>query len=164
MFCDGGSDSDGGGGGGSEDLRGGGNNEPSGSNQNPRPDRSWWKTVFNVNSPSAPSASSAPSAASASSAQQQVTSDADLDVPTTDSDLKKSLSILLQPYKDGGSKKNIHSIGISYLNGKFYSKKPELEDIVNLLNMFEERNPEVFHKTRPSRTSISKILSLLDKK
>jgi hypothetical protein len=30
--------------------------------------------------------------------------------------------------------------------------------------MLEERNPKVFHKTRPSVTPISKILSLLDKK
>lgn len=102
-------------------------------------------------------------APSASSAQQQVTSDADLDAPITDSDLKKSLSILLQPYK-GGSKKNQAKLGISYLNGEFCSEKPELEHIVNLLNMLEERNPEVFHKTRPSVTLISKILSLLDKK
>lgn len=163
MLCDGDGDGDGGGGGGSEDFRGGGNNEPSGSNQNPRPNRSWWDTILNGNSPSAPSAASAPLAASASSAQQQVTSDADLDAPIAYSDLKKSLSILLQPYK-GGSKNNLHNIGISYLNGEFCSEKPELEHIVNLLNMLEERNPEVFHKTRPSITPISKILSLLDKK
>jgi len=102
-------------------------------------------------------------AASASSAQQQVTSDADLDAPITNSDLRKSLSMLLQPHK-GDSKKNLHSIGISTLKGKFYSEKPELEHIVNLLNMLGERNPEVFHRTRPSSTQISKILSLLDKK
>jgi hypothetical protein len=71
--------------------------------------------------------------------------------------------MLLQPHKDG-SKKNLHSIGISFLNGGFCSEKPELEHIVNLLNMLDERNPEVFHRTRPSSTPISKILSLLDKK
>jgi hypothetical protein len=57
----------------------------------PRPNRSWWNTILNGNSPSAPSAPSATLAPSASSAQQQVTSDADLDAPITDSDLKKSL-------------------------------------------------------------------------
>jgi len=104
-------------------------------------------------------------ATSASSAQQQVTSDADLDAPITNSNLRKSLSMLLQPHK-GDSKKNLHSIGISFLNGEFCSEdeKPELEHIVNLLNMLDERNPEVFHRTRPSSTPISKILSLLDKK
>lgn len=82
--------------------------------------------------------------------------------PNIDLESKNSIIRLLDPYKDTTS--NLFNIDIYHRKGEFGSDKLENKDLVNLLTKLHNADPDVFHRSRPSTTLISKILTILNKK